>query len=37
MIVRFCIYIAEKGIYAYISLEDGQEKHFLVSMRMMEP
>lgn len=31
MIIRFCIYITEKGIYAYISLADGQEKHFLTS------
>lgn len=31
MIIRFCIYINEKGIYAYISLADGQEKHFLTS------
>lgn len=30
-IIRFCIYINEKLIYAYISLENGQEKHFLRS------
>lgn len=31
MIIRFCIYITEKGIYTYTFLEDGQEKHFLMS------